>query len=49
MAGALTFLAIALVTLPLAGVPLAVWAWLDYRKYCLRAKIEDRLHRLVSR
>lgn len=48
LAGAGQFILIALATLPLAGIPFAVWLYLDYRHYIRRRDqiIERRLHQV---
>lgn len=46
--GAAQFIGIAIVMLPLAGIPFAIWLYLDYRKYQRRTEIEARLHRWVA-
>jgi hypothetical protein len=33
LAGAFHFILIALVTLPIAGVPFAIWLWIDLRRF----------------
>jgi|GEM_PF-3532708 len=43
MGAVIQFIVIALVTLPLAGVPFAICLYLDYRKY-LRTTAHPRLY-----
>jgi hypothetical protein len=43
MGAVVQFIVIALVTLPLAGVPFAICLYLDYRKY-LRTTARPHLH-----
>lgn len=44
--GALHFLFIALITLPIAGLPLAIWLYLQYRRDTAREN--ERLHVVIS-
>jgi hypothetical protein len=41
--GALQIILIALVTLPLAGLPLAIWICIEYRRDCARQDLRPHL------